>query len=107
MRQRNWILALILIGTLAPVVACNDDPTSPPFSIEEEINLNGPYDRITIYVNGTVRAYTSDGDGRHFWALRADDGLLVLEMSDGDTLVFNLTTADAVEISDATLVLRY
>lgn len=51
--------------------------------------------------------YTTDGDGQHFSTVRADDGMLVLGMVDGDTLVFNLAVASAIEIRDTTLILRY
>ena len=101
------MFGFVLVSLLAPAVGCNDDPTSPPFSVEAEINLNSPYDRVTIHVDGTVRVDTGSDAGRHYYAVRAEDGLLVLEMSDGDTLVFNLTLACAIEIGDATLILRY
>ena len=100
---RSFLFAIAVV--LA--AACNSDPVSAPFSLEDEINANGPYASIVVTIGLVNTYYTAGVSGGDFDSAVAVDGLLVLTMANGDTEVFNLTTISSIDIEDDTLRLRY
>ena len=98
---------ILFAATLVLVAGCDSDPVSPPFSLEDEINANRPYENIVVTIDLAQFYYTNGEDGGDFESAVAEDGLLVLTMANGDTEVFNLTTISTIDIGDTTLRLRY
>jgi hypothetical protein len=108
MKLRSWGFLGAFTVMLMVLAACGDDPLHPPFSIEDEINSNVPYDYIIVETGGVTRQFTGIvGASYRFIDVRAEQGFLILHMSNGDTNVFNLSTVSGIEIEDSVLRLRY
>ena len=99
----------VLVVSLTTLSGCGDDPVSPPFSVEVEINANLPYTGITVSIDGSDHVFTTSGGAGSspFESAIAERGLLILTMPDGNKTVFNLSTACSIDILEETLVLRY
>ncbi len=86
------ILLLLLFS-----VACSDDPVSPGFSIEDKINSNKPFERISIGIPDSPNYYfEKNGDGHNIVNAYAENGFLVV-VSTNKEYYFNLSTAKNIE----------
>jgi hypothetical protein len=109
MKLRFWGCLGVFAVSFLMLSGCGGDPVSPPFSVEEEINANIPYTRITVWIDSQARVFTAGvgGDGIQFESAIAERGLLILTMPYGDKTVYNLSTTNSIDIQDETLILRY
>ncbi len=94
MKLKTVAYYLLFILLLFSSMGCNEDPVSPGFSIEDEINSNRPFDHINIF-DGVTYIY-SNSTGKNFTNAYAKNGYLIIEIDGAENTIYNLSLAKEI-----------
>ena len=99
---------LLIFFLLFIFMGCKDNPISPEFSIEDEINSNRPFDHINIFDKNVTIIYSNDTEtGIRFSDASTENGYLVIYRDDKGKEIYNLSTAKVIDTDKGYVGLSY